>query len=116
MDRHARCFSSPQNNRVPCAKRSKELSPRRVERPTLRLLESRPAEDRTPVLLFRARAARRPHRQGRPRPLCGDARAERAAPRGGAMKAYETIRFSTDGPVAQLELHRPEPINAPGKS
>src|SRR5205823_7628824 len=58
------------------------LSPRRVERPTLRLLESRPAESRTPI----------------------------------AMKASETIRFSADGPVAQLELHRPERVNALGKS
>src|SRR5256885_9201320 len=32
------------------------------------------------------------------------------------MKAYEPIRFSADGPVAQLELHRPERINALGKS
>src|SRR5256885_3923090 len=32
------------------------------------------------------------------------------------MKAYETIRYSADGPVAQLELHRPERINALGKS
>jgi 3-dehydroquinate dehydratase II len=32
------------------------------------------------------------------------------------MKAYETIRFSADGPVAQLELHRPERINALGRA
>jgi enoyl-CoA hydratase/carnithine racemase len=32
------------------------------------------------------------------------------------MKAYETIRYSADGAIAQLELHRPERINALGKS
>jgi enoyl-CoA hydratase/carnithine racemase len=32
------------------------------------------------------------------------------------MKTYESIRFSTDGAVAQLQLHRPERINALGKS
>ena len=32
------------------------------------------------------------------------------------MKAYETIRYSAEGAVAQLELHRPERINALGKS
>jgi enoyl-CoA hydratase/carnithine racemase len=32
------------------------------------------------------------------------------------MKSYESIRFSFDGPVAQLELHRPERINALGKA
>jgi enoyl-CoA hydratase/carnithine racemase len=32
------------------------------------------------------------------------------------MKAYETIRYSADGAVAPLELHRPERINALGKS
>ena len=32
------------------------------------------------------------------------------------MKAYESIRYSAEGGVAQLELHRPERINALGKS
>ena len=32
------------------------------------------------------------------------------------MKTYESIRFSTDGAVAQLQLHRPERVNALGKS
>jgi enoyl-CoA hydratase/carnithine racemase len=32
------------------------------------------------------------------------------------MKTYESIRFSADGPVARLELHRPERINALGKA
>ena len=32
------------------------------------------------------------------------------------MKAYESIRYSAEGAVAQLELHRPERINALGKS
>src|SRR5690349_12070804 len=32
------------------------------------------------------------------------------------MKTYESIRFSADGPVAQLELHRPERVNALGKA
>lgn len=32
------------------------------------------------------------------------------------MRAYETIRFTADGPVAQIELHRPERVNALGKA
>lgn len=32
------------------------------------------------------------------------------------MKAYETIRFTAEGPVAQIELHRPERVNALGKA
>lgn len=32
------------------------------------------------------------------------------------MKTYESIRFTSDGAVAQLQLHRPERINALGKA
>jgi enoyl-CoA hydratase len=32
------------------------------------------------------------------------------------MKSYESIRFTAEGPVAQLQLHRPERINALGKA
>ena len=32
------------------------------------------------------------------------------------MKAYESIRVERDGRVAHLQLHRPERINALGKS
>jgi enoyl-CoA hydratase/carnithine racemase len=35
---------------------------------------------------------------------------------GGVQDEYESIRVSRDGPVAQLELHRPDRLNALGKS
>ena len=35
---------------------------------------------------------------------------------GGSMNQYESIRVTRDGPVAMLELHRPDRLNALGKS
>src|SRR3954463_8466194 len=67
--------------------------------------------------LLRHRAAGRPHRQSRSRALRGDARRRKAdAGGGGRMKSYESIRVQKEGHVGQLQLHRPERINALGKA
>src|SRR5690348_15984122 len=67
--------------------------------------------------LLRERTAGRPHRQGRSGTFRRDARRRQAdAGRGGRMKSYESIRLQKDGHVGHLQLHRPERINALGKS
>ena len=70
------------------------------------------------VLYFARRASRGTDRQGRPRALRRDAGGERARPAAEAhpMNQYESIRVTRDGHVAQLELHRPDRLNALGKS
>src|SRR5205085_7251938 len=100
----------------PCADRAARW--RAIGRRAARFPAHAPGEvEAAGCALLRSRAARRSHRQGRPRALRGHAGRGTARAGGGSrMKTYETIRVEKEVHVAHLQLHRPERINALGKA